>query len=591
MPIVKRRGALRHVPVFLLYLLLAFVSTLPGSLDLGGVIIGDATDSVYFIWDHWWFAKALAEGRSVAHTDWLFYPLGTTLLTQPLCLTMNLAALPFRFLFGGVAAYNLLLIIVTASVAFSAYFLALRVTGTSKGSRAAAFVGGICFGFSSYMQVHALGHLELLNLEWLPLFALALLRLVEKPTLKRAGAGAAVLALAAYTSPYILLMCGFLALTLLGCELAARRLGRLHGRAVLAGLALFAVLVAPLSLPTLRAFRETAAEPAHDPSEYGVDPAGFFLPPPHSIWWSGLGEEFEAIDDWVERHVYLGVFPLLAFLLCLGRKRRQEAAPWIALAAVGLALSLGSLLRIWNRPVEWFPLPYGALLKTFPLLEFGGVAGRNAALLLLSLSMTAALVSRELLLLARSRRGRQAILVFLSAWVYIDNLCLPYPHASLRPALPVYERLAREPGDFAVADLFPFDLQHEMQYLQTIHGKRLLEGFVSRMSPENLHQWDETPVIGEMIRGEDISGYTDGEIRRAFEKYRIRYLLVHPGGSVPYAYYGESLEEAPPAEWLGKNSDSDYIANWGRTILAPGRFREVMRDENTILLAPPAIGD
>src|SRR5262249_32659860 len=130
------------------------------------------------LWNIWWFGEALRRGTSPFFTDALFYPQGASLLFHPLNLTSALMALPLRVLFGPIAAYNL---VVLLSFVLSGYavFLLARAHGCSH---PAALIGGLAYTASTFHFFHTrLSHLELVPMQWLPLYALALDGLL-KPT-------------------------------------------------------------------------------------------------------------------------------------------------------------------------------------------------------------------------------------------------------------------------------------------------------------------------------------------------------------------------------------------------------------------------
>src|SRR6185369_4491378 len=97
---------------------------------------------------------------------------------------------PATALLGVIPAFNLLVAASFVLSGYAAYRLALYVlrtrcasepgvTGASR-VRTAAFVGGVAFAFSSYRFVHLLGHLDLLQTEWIPAFVLLLLRVKDR---------------------------------------------------------------------------------------------------------------------------------------------------------------------------------------------------------------------------------------------------------------------------------------------------------------------------------------------------------------------------------------------------------------------------
>ena len=73
-------------------------------------------------------------------------------------------------------------------------------------------IAGAIFTFSSYHFAHSIGHMQLITMQWIPLFLLAWLRLLDEPTRRRGFLAALalldrpVLAAAATVQPATLAM-------------------------------------------------------------------------------------------------------------------------------------------------------------------------------------------------------------------------------------------------------------------------------------------------------------------------------------------------------------------------------------------------
>jgi hypothetical protein len=119
---------------------------------------------------------------------------------------------PATALLGVIPAFNLLVAASFVLSGYAAYRLALYVLRTRWASesaiagasrvRTAPFVGGVAFAFSSYRFVHLLGHLDLLQTEWIPAFMLLLLRVKGQGRLRDVLLAGAALAGACLTAAY-----------------------------------------------------------------------------------------------------------------------------------------------------------------------------------------------------------------------------------------------------------------------------------------------------------------------------------------------------------------------------------------------------
>jgi hypothetical protein len=75
-------------------------------------------------------------------------------------------------------AYNAVVLFSFALGGFGAYLLARQVLGP-RGSRLPAFAAGVVFTFSPFHVAHLLGHMQVISLEWIPFYALYLVRATQ----------------------------------------------------------------------------------------------------------------------------------------------------------------------------------------------------------------------------------------------------------------------------------------------------------------------------------------------------------------------------------------------------------------------------
>ena len=80
------------------------------------------------------------------------------------------------------------------------------------------------------------------------------------------------------------------------------------------------------------------------------------------------------------------------------------------------------------------------------------------------------------------------------ALVLVEFTCLPYP--TIDPEAPsFYYELAKDPDDYALVDsAFSKNL-----YYQTIHGKRLMGGYLSRRPLEACRYFWGRPLLNELL--------------------------------------------------------------------------------------------
>lgn len=178
------RAGRSHVAAFGLCLGLAILFTLPGSVSPKTALLGDPGDNYQHAWFLWHFTRAVVHGENPFFTDLIFYPHRVNLAwstTDPLAAVL---ALPLSLILGPVASYNLSVVLQLALAAFFARWLCLDICR----NEIAAMIGGVCFGFCPFLLAHALGHLSLVTAFPIPLFWLALDRVLKgRSTSLKAG--------------------------------------------------------------------------------------------------------------------------------------------------------------------------------------------------------------------------------------------------------------------------------------------------------------------------------------------------------------------------------------------------------------------
>ena len=175
-PHQKPRRARQFAYVAAAYAALTLVLTYPAVAHLGDRMIGDGGDGLQFAWNLWWMKRALVDLHTTPFvTDAIFHPQGVSLWLHTLTPLNGVLSLPLQAILPLSVVYNLLILASFVGAGLGAFFLALEETDSIP----SAFVGGIVFSFCSYHFAHARGHLNLASCQWLPLFALFVIRAVR----------------------------------------------------------------------------------------------------------------------------------------------------------------------------------------------------------------------------------------------------------------------------------------------------------------------------------------------------------------------------------------------------------------------------
>jgi hypothetical protein len=476
----------------------AFFAPVCGRLvheQLGG---GDSLES---LWNAWWLSRSLLHLENPWFTDLLFAPYGTTLVWHSLAVLPSGAIALLARVLPLPLAYNAVVVAALPLAGTASFVLCRQLTGDFW----ASFAGGTVFMLSPFVVSKTLGHVDLLYGALLPLFYVALLRAVDAQRAppgsaealearRRSWLLAAVGLLVFFTcNPNVPVFAANLGLLLFVREIrlasfaqATRRFARALAPTFLAA--------API-LATALYYTLTTGHPPSSRSDRSYDPelVAYWLPfTPTSVWsaWPrSLG--LPGLDG-IEPAVYLGlaVAPLAVSGLWL-RRRAPYVGHLAAVLVFFLALSMGPKL-LWQREVVEVGgltvyLPFG-LWRWVPLLGAVGEAGRYAIVVYLVLAVGVA----ELLVWIRARAGGRVGLGTTAGVVAL--VCLDYAFAPQLGALPAPLALSSaSPEHRRVLD--PRLGSAETMYQQTLHGRALVGGYVSRPPPRVLDRYREDPVL------------------------------------------------------------------------------------------------
>jgi hypothetical protein len=357
-------------------------------------------DSNIFLWGFWWVKRCLIEWHDPYWTDFLYYPLGTSLAFHTLPLTYGLFSVPIQVLLGDltglVVAFNCVIFVSFVLSGFGAYRLAVYVTGNQLGG----WIGGLVFAFMPFHFVN-MSCVNLLAIEVLPFCILSLLKLWDRPSVHQGIFLAAALAVAYYTSlEYALYLLIFSALWLIYKLVVSYKdfQRKFLNHLALASLC-FIVFAAPLlSKQAPMLFLEHSAIRQDFDEVVFWSPAilSFVTPsrahPVYGDAMSFAGDLRNATtQNWGMRsETSLGFVTLgLAFVALTGL-RRDGRMFWGLAALWFICLTLGPYLRVTGTWLTGIPLPYLLFYKYLPFFQVGRDPTRFMPLAVLMLSVLAA---------------------------------------------------------------------------------------------------------------------------------------------------------------------------------------------------------
>jgi hypothetical protein len=471
-------GHLALTALFTFPLILNFGTRMPGEL------IEDRDQN---LWNLWWVRESLLNFRNPFRTDFIYFPESTSLNFHTLHPLNGLLSAPVQLLFGMVPAYNFVVFLSFTLAGIGAYMLLKYLCGNSP----AAFAASLIFAYAPYHIGTLKGLMQLISLQWIPFYILFLLKATRERENRQLNIflAAFFLLLNALTDwYYTLFLLGFTLLFVVWHGLVALR-RRGESRLipfVVPGLvvAVFLGLVSPVLLPMIGELNNTSyyLPDRNDTLKFSADFTAFFLPPETSTFLGWLTRDFQAqyVTGWLAAQVYLGYVTLA--LAIFGLFRVREARFWGFAALVFWVLSFGPALRVNGATPGWW-MPY-ALIENLPVVKIMRSPDRFVVITMLALSVCAAFgLSKISLPLPKwPEKGRLAAAGLAGLLITIEFLQVAYPLNPFEYS-PFFDRLAQDKEVYSIIQLPPqggFYTGSPRMAEQTIHGKRIFDGYISR---------------------------------------------------------------------------------------------------------------
>ncbi|MBI3538442.1 MAG: hypothetical protein HY070_12910, partial [Chloroflexi bacterium] len=571
---IRSPRLLRDAPLLVIYFFLAILFTYPIITHLATQQPSHGVDDPALSWALWWVRYALFDlGANPLTSDFVFYPVGMNLAAYTPTFFNALLSIPFQFAFGVVPAQNLLIYFALVASGYGAclltreIFARLRIAFDARAHIAAALAGAF-FAFGAWHINYVWGgNFFLLHTQWIPFYALYLLRTDRAGWRDGARAGlffvltawtelTFALFLAIFTAGYLILRFGrgFLRKKLDGSVIARSASATKQSPNADWGFLRFARNNIALAFISLIGLAPLAINLLSDTARYGyylaagvgrvqifsAELISFFIPSArHPL----LGAWAGALTDANTPYAFIGYAAFALALIGFFSRRAFSLPRFFAALAFSFAiLMLGSTLIIGGQSTG-IPLPF-AILRAIPFVNANRYPVRFNVLLMLSLTPLIALGALRVL---RAPRGK-IILTSITALLAFEQLVLPIPLDDLRvPA--IYQTIRDDPGDFAILEL-PLGWRGSIallgkqddraQFYQTFHHKRLLGGITSRYPRFKTQYFLQAPVLNSLLALEDEREVDASQIARDRELapevlrfFDIRYVVLNRALSNP----------------------------------------------------------
>lgn len=475
----------------------------------------DKGDGYQNVWNIWWVEDSIVDnGQSPYFTTMVHWPHGSTLVPQ----TMNIFNGLIGIILQNVFRLNLIQtvnFVVVFSFVMSGITMLWFIQKLYK-KYWVSIIAGALYTFSSFHFAHAVGHLQLVSFEWIPLFLLAFWNLIERVRYRDAIFAAFALFLVLTTDYYYLLWCIFLGAGWLGWCIYKKKIAvtkhMLRVFSLFAGLCL--VLVGPLMYQLWNLSKGDQLLGNHDALAFSLDPITIFLPGGSWNWGELTSSYWEKLPYIPEVSVYFGLGLLTLLAVAFFYRKRLKAPSWLwfwwgVLFVFGVLAMGPRLTTFGGKTLDSVPLPYAWLVRVMPSLKISGMPVRWMLVALIAAIVIGSFVLSKINL--DKRTGQVLLGVFIVVTV-IDLFPFRLP-LSVPSKYPYVEFLKVQPRGAVIDDAAPSAT--EQLYNQTQHEQPMAFGYTTRIprdvDEKNFHIF---------------AALAEGRLQTICQVYKIRYITL-----------------------------------------------------------------
>ena len=353
-------------------------------------------------------------------------------------------------------------------------------------------------------------------------------------------------------------------------------------RTVVAGACAGAVALSPVLYgASLRVLDGTWVSPPvyWRSSPRGVDLLAFVTPNPSHplmVWLFGQ-PQLAAPTVFVEYTASLSLVALAVVVFAIWRLGLR-AQGWVTLTVIFTALALGPFVHVAGVNTL-VPGPW-ALLRYAPVFSMTRMPPRFAIVAALGVSMLFALALVQVG--RRYPRQRRTLLAVVAALLAFELWPGPRPLYSASVS-PIYDVVRDDPRPVRILEL-PFgvrdgvtsegDSSARYQFSQAFHGKRLMGGYLSRVSARRFKEVRESPMLTALLslsEGRTLSSQDEAALYTGAPAFIARanlgWVVIHPSRTPPplraFVLRALDLEEVASAD--------DAVLYRPRALAAPPR--------------------
>jgi hypothetical protein len=281
-------------------------------------------------------------------------------------------------------------------------------------------------------------------------------------------------------------------------------------------------------------------------SPAGVDLLALFSPNPNHALFGGPWREWLTgrPNGYADNVAALTVVGVAVIAVAVWRYRFRPPRVWVGLTAFFAALALGPFVHVGGINT-FVPGPW-ALLRYLPIITATRMPSRYAVPLMMLFSLLFALALARIT--AHRPARRRAVLTAVGLALVFE--LSPFPRPLYSAHVPdVYRTIANDPRDVRVLNL-PFGFRDgewsqgnfsaASQFYQTVHEKRLIGGYLSRIGPREMQRQRQSVTVRRLIRlseGQQLSLQDLEEVKRRapgfVDRTRLAYVVIDVSQTPP----------------------------------------------------------
>ena len=540
--LLRDRWRQDRAPLFL-YLLTFILMSYPFVFHMRDSLPIHNTDTFEILSKSWSLRQALVQGNALDHNNLLFFPNGLDVTLQPQRWTAFPLWTALYSVFGDPLAYNLVNLSGILLKAYGTYLFGLFLFR----SRIASWACGAFYAFSASILAMALRNPDTGASEWIPWLMLCLAYGLRQIRIARPGRKLIVIMVLAglcfSLNAYMHLRIAIFALLIGGPYVAWQSIAqRLWSRrtfwiAMLVFALTAAVTSAPLLLRTLRS--ELYGHAIDRPVAVGAFASSDLLnflkaqhdrPINYRQVIASLSSEQLEVSCLCRGISHVGVvafvFAAMGAIYIFRFKRRESF--WIILSVFSFLLSLGVVIYVNGKSVDFYWTPYRLLQDNFFLKALWHPFRMvNVFMFPFSILVGFGIYSR----LRTAKKGlRESTMLVVSIAVLMYGTSI-FPIPMVPSPRPSYLSILNTLPAGAVIDL-PMGRHNSKYYmsLQRFHGRPMVEGMLPRTPPSAYDYVSANPLLANLYRSGSLGDLTENEWRDSVDvllRDGFRYVVVH----------------------------------------------------------------